>query len=90
MAKRTHVTSTGLVSGTVGGGVVHGYIVNSHSSGTIKLWDNQSADTEFVHDTFSFPAGSGVYKFPEPIQYQTALFATVGGTLNCELIFENR
>jgi len=37
-------------------------------------------------DTFTFPAGSGIYTFPKPIPFKTGLFATVGGTLNCQVV----
>jgi hypothetical protein len=40
-----------------------------------------------ICNTFSFPTGSGVYKFPEPINFVNGLFFTVGGTLDCTVIF---
>lgn len=38
-------------------------------------------------NTFTFPAGSGVYKFPEPINFVNGLFFTVGGTLDATVIY---
>lgn len=90
MAQSHNVTESRLVRS--GAGTIHGIIVNSHSSGTLKLWNNTSAvagvlDGEpLVMDTFTFTTGSGVYMFPEPIDFNTGLFATVGGTLNCQLL----
>jgi hypothetical protein len=40
-----------------------------------------------VINTFTFPAGSGVYTFPEPINFVNGLFAVVGGTLDCTVIY---
>ena len=91
-----NVTATGLVR--KGAGFIYGVIVNSHSSGTLKLWNNTSAALDgginpqsegLVHDTFTFPTGSGVYTFPKPIPFN-ALYATVGGTLNCNLILDKK
>ncbi len=86
---------TGSVLVRSGAGRVLGVIVNSHSSGTLKLWNNTSAALDgninpqnegLVCDTFTFPAGSGVYSFGHDGIPFNALYATVGGTLNCNLI----
>lgn len=69
-----------------GGGTVYGYIVNSHTTGTIKLYDSLTQANTVLHDTFSFPTGSGVYKFPAPVSFYTGLSVTVGGTANVTLI----
>lgn len=70
-----------------GSGTIAGVIVNSHTSGTLKLWDSTSASGLVIMNTFTFPAGSGVYKFPDDINFNTGLFATVGGTLDYTIIF---
>ena len=79
-------TSQAIRTGT---GSIAGIIVNSHTSGTIKLWDNTSAATTVIMDTFTFPAGSGIYMFPKPIEFYTGLFVTVGGTLNYTILSKN-
>ncbi len=90
--KSVNVTATVLV--TKNSGFVYGVIVNSHSSGTLKLWNNTSAALDgginpqsegLVCDTFTFPTGSGTYMFPTAIPFNS-LFATVGGTLNCQVV----
>lgn len=40
-----------------------------------------------ILNTFTFPTGSGVYTFPEPINFVNGLFFTVGGTLDCTVIY---
>lgn len=78
------LTATGLVY--TGPATVNGIIVSSHTGGTLKLWDNTSAATTVLVDTYTFPAGSGVYTF-YGAKATTGIFATVGGTLAATLIF---
>lgn len=78
-AKGTSLSaSTSLKSGS---GKVFGVIVSSHTGGTMKLWDSLTATGTVLVETFTFPAGSGIYKFPEPLEFYTGLYFTVGGTL---------
>ena len=69
-----------------GGGNVIGVIVNSHSSGTLKLEDALTDTTPLIINTFSFPAGSGVYSF-FGAKFITGLYAVVGGTLDCTIVY---
>lgn len=89
--KSENVTATRLIR--TGAGLIAGIIVNSNSSGTLKLWNNTSAalptsGDPLVMDTFTFAAGSSIHMFPNPIQFTNGLFATVGGTLNCQLLLD--
>ena len=43
--------------------------------------------SRLICNTFSFPTGSGVYKFPEPINFVNGLYFVVGGTLDCTVEF---
>ncbi len=38
-------------------------------------------------NTYTFPTGSGVYTFPEPINFVNGLFFTVGGTLDVTVVY---
>lgn len=38
-------------------------------------------------NTYTFPSGSGVYTFPEPINFVNGLFFTLGGTLDATVIY---
>lgn len=78
-----NITATGLIY--TGPGTVAGVIVNSHTSGTIKLWDAITATTPVIVDTFTFPTGSGSYPF-FGAKFNVGLFATIGGTANVTLI----
>lgn len=86
MAKYTNGTASALIR--TGAGRVYGVIVNSHTSGTMKLWDNTSATGTVICNTFTFTAGSGIYMFPEPIDFYTGLYFTLGGTLDFTIIWE--
>lgn len=80
----TNKTASGLIK--TGFGQVFGVIVNSHTNGTMKLWDALTATGSVVVNTYTFPSGSGIYTFPEPINFQTGLYFTLGGTLDITLL----
>lgn len=84
--KYTNISASALVK--TGQGAVYGVIVNSHTSGTLKLWDNTSAASTVIANTFSFPAGSGVYMFGPGISFNTGLYATIGGTADITILYE--
>ena len=90
MAKYTNLTVSALVK--TGNGFAAGVIVNSHTGGTLKLWDNTSAATTTLVNTFTFPAGSGVYTFPSidgrGPEFTVGLFATIGGTADITLVWK--
>lgn len=76
---------TGLIKS--GSGTVAGVIVNSHSSGTLKLWDSTTAAGLVILDTFTYATGSSVIKFPDDIVFTTGLFATLTNTQSITIIY---
>lgn len=83
----TNISASALIK--TGAGVVSGFIVNSHSSGTLKLWDNTSAATTVLTNTITFAAGSGiVVNFGSDIQFSTGLYATIGGTADITIFWK--
>lgn len=78
MAKSKIITGSGNVR--TGQGQVFGFIVNSHTSGTLALYDSVGGGQDMIMNTFTFATGSGVYRFPEPIEYFNGLYATTGGS----------
>lgn len=90
MALYKNITASGQVK--VGNGQVSGFIVNSHTSGTLKLWDSLSASGVVIIDTYTFPAGSSIVDFPwikeNQIEFQTGLYATIGGTANITIVYK--
>jgi hypothetical protein len=84
-ANYTNTTASVLVK--TGAGRVFGFIINSHTAGTLKLWDNTSAATTVLVETYTFTAGSGVVTFPAAVKFTTGLYATIGGTANVTIIW---
>lgn len=88
-------TSQGSHSETISGsqllvtgkGVVYGFIVNSHSSGTLKLWDSTTASGDVLMNTFTFPTGSSVQKFPAPLNFHTGLYVEMTADENVTIVF---
>lgn len=77
-----NLTSTTTVK--TGQGQLLGVFVASSSSGTLKFWDNTSAATTVIVNTFSAQAGAW---YPLPFSFSTGLTVTVAGTLDCTVAF---
>ena len=84
--KYKNITADTLIK--TGFGQVAGFVVNSHTSGTLKLWDNTSAATTVITNTYTFPSGSQVVSFPEPISFNTGLYAEIGGHVDLTIIYQ--
>lgn len=82
----TNISADTLIK--TGAGVLYGFIVNSHTSGTLKLWDNTSAATTVICNTITFAAGPNFVVFPTGMQFATGLYADIGGTIDLTLIWE--
>ena len=67
-----------------GAGQVVGIFVASSSSGTLKLWDNTSAATTILVNTFSAVAATW---YPLPFSFTVGLYVTVGGTIDCTVSY---
>lgn len=80
-----NLTATGAVK--TGYGTVKGVIINSHTGGTLKLWDSLSAAGTVVTNTMSFAVGERwVPLFGTA--FETGLFATIGGTADITVVFD--
>ncbi len=84
--KYTNLTASALIK--TGAGVVSGFIVNSHTSGTLKLWDAVTATAPVLMNTFTFPAGSSSVRLPDDVSFDTGLYATITGTADITLIWK--
>lgn len=62
-----------------GPGNVTGFFVNSHTNGTLKLWDSLTATGTVLFNTMTFNSGPGDYSL-FGAKFTTGLFATVGGS----------
>jgi hypothetical protein len=73
----TNLTASGLIK--TGSGRLKGFFVASTTSGTIKLWDNTSAATTTIINTFT--PSAGFYPLPD-IEFSTGCFATLANTID--------
>ena len=56
------------------------FVASASATPTIKVWDNTSAATTVLVNTFT-PAGGTFY--PIPASFTTGCFVTIGGTVDC-------
>lgn len=78
----TNISASGLVR--TGPGSLLGIFVASGASPTIKVWDNTSAATTILVNTFT----PNVASFhPMPGAFQTGLYITIGGTCDCTVFW---
>ena len=85
-ATYTNLSASALIK--TGAGVIKGIVVNSHSSGTLKLWDNTSAATTVIFNTITFAAGSGIVLNLPAVEFSTGLYATIGGTADITILWK--
>ncbi len=71
-----------------GAGRFHGFMVNSHSSGTLKFWDNISPASTVIFNTITFASGPSMWIFPKAIDFTTGLYITVGGTCDYTVLYK--
>lgn len=69
-----------------GAGTVIGIWVSSASSTpTIKVWDNTAASGTILANTFT---PSPATFFPLAMKFQTGLYVSIGGTVDCTVVYE--
>ena len=81
--KYTNGSASALIA--TGPGVLVGLVVNSHSSGTVKFWDNTSAATTVIFNTITLAAGERWIPF-FGAKFTTGCYLTVGGTIDYTVI----
>ncbi len=79
-----NITADTLIA--TGGGVAVGILVASHSSGAIKLWDNTSAATTVLLNTYTYPTGSTWIPL-FGARFLTGLYADVTGTQDITIVY---
>lgn len=84
MYKYSNFTASALLK--TGTGCIKGIIVNSHTSGTIKLWDNTSAAGTVICNTITLGASERWIPLFE-LAYNTGLYVTIGGTADITVVY---
>lgn len=77
------VTASGVICASRGR--LAGFFVASTTAGTIVLYDNTAASGTQISGTIT-PAAGAFYPFP--VDFQTGLYATIGGTLDVTFLLE--
>ncbi|MFA5871072.1 MAG: hypothetical protein WC842_04310 [Candidatus Paceibacterota bacterium] len=67
-------------------GQIYGVIVNSMSSGTLKLWDNTAGSGTILCNTITFAATDRFISL-FGATFGTGLYATVGGTADLTILY---
>lgn len=80
-----NLSASGLV--VTGSGKVDGIVVNSHTSGTIKLWDNTSAATTVLCNTMTLAVGERFIPL-YGMNFNTGLYVTIGGTADITVAYK--
>lgn len=83
--KYTNLTASAAIKATAG--TFYGFIVNSHTNGTVKFWDQTTAAVPVMLNTITLAAGPGFYTFPKGIGFNTALYLTIGGTADITVLW---
>ena len=83
-ANYTNITASTLI--LTGAGKIRGIFCASSSSGTVKVWDNTSAATIVLVNTFSVAAGT-FYNLNDA-RVSTGIYITVGGTCDITVFFD--
>lgn len=71
------LTASALIK--TGPGVLNSVVISSHTSGTLKFWDQTSAAVPVLVDTITLAAGERFINFGG-IRFTTGLYLTIGGT----------
>ena len=70
-----------------GTGRAYGILINSHTGGTIKAWDNTSGATTVFADTITLAADERFIPLLGAT-FGTGLYITIGGTANITVLFK--
>ena len=68
-----------------GVGALRGIFVSSSDQATIKLWDNTSAATTILVNTFT--AAAATYYPLADVKFGIGLYITITGTLECTVFY---
>ncbi len=83
-ASDTNTAASALIK--TGAGNIYGIIINSHTSGTIKLWDNTAASGTVICETITLAVGERWIPF-WGASFGTGLYVTIGGTANITVVY---
>ena len=80
----TNISASTLIK-TGAGQLLGIFVASASSTPTLKVWDNTSAATTVLVNTFTPLAGTF---YPIPASFKTGCYVTVGGTVDCTVIWQ--
>ncbi len=80
----TNLTADTLVR-TGPGKLLGVFVASASGTPTIKVWDNTSAATTVIVNTFT--PSAGVF-YPMPCRFETGLYVDIGGTVDITVFWE--
>lgn len=83
-ASEINLTASALVK--TGSGRVQGIVINSHTAGTLKLWDSLTATGTVMFETITLAVGERFIPM-YGATFGTGLFITIGGTANITVMY---
>lgn len=83
-ASSVNLTASALIK--TGSGRVQGIVINSHTAGTLKLWDNTAGSGTVLTNTMTFAVGERFIPLLGAT-FGTGLYATIGGTADITIIY---
>lgn len=75
-----NLTASGQIKASAG--ILRGAFVASHTSGTIKIWNNTAGSGTVLVNTITLSAGTYGFLDFGNLYADTGLFATLGGTID--------
>lgn len=83
--KTVNLTASGQIKASAG--KLIGAVINSHSSGTIKIWDNTAGSGTVLFNTITLAVGERNINFFGAYA-GTGLYATLTGTIDVTFIYQ--
>lgn len=83
--KSVNLTASGLIK--TGSGTVRGVVINSHTSGTLKFWNNTAGSGTVLFNTITLGASERFVPLYDA-NFTTGLYLTIGGTADVTVMFD--
>lgn len=85
--RSTYLNTAASVLVKTGAGRVKGiFVASASATPTIKLWDNTTAATTVLVNTFTPVAGT-LYRFLDA-EFANGLYITISGTVDCTVLYK--
>lgn len=83
-ASPKNVSASALIE--TGPGTLQGIVINSHSSGTLKFWDNTAGSGTVLFNTITLAVGERWIPF-FGAHFNTGCYLTIGGTADVTVLY---